>query len=409
MGGFTDNITWRWCFYINLPIGGIAIALLIFFLDIPTKKSSFIEKLKRIDYAGAFIILIAALLFLLALNFGSDLFPWRSAAVLVPLIFSFVLVIGFAFVESKFAKEPIMPPRLIKNRSVFGVIVVNWWFGLSFFSLIYYLPVYFQVVKGDTAMWSGIRLIPMQMSVCVFSILTGLLISKFQVYRPFLWIGTSVITLHVGLVSLFNVDTSFSMIYGITVIGGAGMGMLFSSTIIAIQSPVDRKDISVATGLNNFSRLLGSAIGISVSSSILNSELNKNLSNLLPPEYVDMVIKQALYVQQGLPEQYKTITIQAYCDSIRFIWYIITPITALSIVGALLVKHHHLRKPGQHNNNNNNSNSNENQSNNQQKINNNNSDDDNNNSDEGTQVENHNSEQKCEIIVDIKEESCNPK
>lgn len=113
------------------------------------------DKLKRIDYLGTLIILLAAILFLLALNFGGELFPWGSAAVIVPLVFSFVFAGLLAFVESKFAKEPILPPRLFKNRSILAIIITNWWFGLTFFSLMYYLPIYFQIVKGDTAMWSG--------------------------------------------------------------------------------------------------------------------------------------------------------------------------------------------------------------------------------------------------------------
>ncbi|CAO3652066.1 unnamed protein product [Cunninghamella blakesleeana] len=348
-GGFTDNISWRWCFYINLPIGGVAIVLLIFFLDLPTPKTTFADKLKRIDYAGTVIVLVAAILFLLAMNFGGELYPWKSAAVIVPLVFSFLFAGVFAYVESKFAKEPIVPPRLFKNRSVVGILFTNWWFGVSFFSLVYYLPIYFQVVKGDSAMWSGIRLIPMQLVICAASVTTGLLISKFQLYRPFIWIGTCLLTLHIGLVSLFDVDTGFPMIYGITVIGGVGMGLMFSSTIIAIQAAVEPKDIAVVTGLGNFARLLGAAVGVSISSSILNSELKDNLPTVLPAEYAEIIMKQALFIYNGLPEEYKAPTIQVYCDAIRLIWYVVTPLTALSIIGGALVKHYNLRKPGQRN------------------------------------------------------------
>ncbi|CAO3652070.1 unnamed protein product [Cunninghamella blakesleeana] len=326
LGGFTDNITWRWCFYINLPIGGAAIILLFFFLDLPTQKSSLIAKLKRIDYLGTLIILIAALLFLLALNFGSDLYPWTSAAVLVPLIVSFILIILFIIVESKFAKEPIVPLRLFKNKSAV-------------------------VVKGDSAMWSGIRLLPLQLAVFIFSFSGGLLISKLQSYRPFLFLGTCLITLGVGLVCLYDVNTSFPIIYGTTVIEGAGFGLIFASKMIAMQASVEPKDTPVAVGLVNFFRFLGSAVGVAIASSILNSELKHRLPTVLPSDYVDIVIQQALYVHHGLPDQYKEATIQVYCDSIRLVWYVITPLTGLSILGCFLLQHYDLRKPGQHDKN----------------------------------------------------------
>lgn len=130
------------------------------------------------------IIFLFATLFLLALNFGGQLFPWRSAAVIVPFALSGVLVVLLVIVENKFAKEPIFPPRLFKNRSVVGVVLTNWFMGMTFFAALYYLPMYFQVVRNDSAMWSGIRLIPMQLVIAVLSMVVGLTISKTNVYRP---------------------------------------------------------------------------------------------------------------------------------------------------------------------------------------------------------------------------------
>jgi hypothetical protein len=125
-----------------------------------------------------------ATLFLLALNFGGQTFPWKSAAVIVPLILSFLLVGLLIYVEMKFAKEPLMPPRLFKNRTVVSILCTNWFFGMTFFSAVYFLPVYFQVVRNDSAMWSGIRLIPMQLVICVLSTFAGIFISKTGIYRP---------------------------------------------------------------------------------------------------------------------------------------------------------------------------------------------------------------------------------
>lgn len=181
----THTLTMKYLHLIHsLPIGAIALVVLFFFLRLPVPKSKFSEKLKRVDYAGTVIIFAFATLFLLALNFGGQIFPWKSAAVIVPFVLSGVLIALLVVVEKKFAKEPIMPPRLFKNRSVVGIILTNWFMGMTFFSAIYYLPVYFQVVRNDSAMWSGIRLIPMQMVLAVLSASIGFIISKKNTYRP---------------------------------------------------------------------------------------------------------------------------------------------------------------------------------------------------------------------------------
>ena len=126
-------------------------AVLVFFLRMPMPKEKFIEKLKRIDYVGTCIVLAFAILFLLAMNFGGQTFPWKSAAVIVPLVLTVLLVGLLVLVESKFAREPLMPPRLFKNRTVVSILVTYWFVGITFFSLVYYLPIYFQVVRGDSA------------------------------------------------------------------------------------------------------------------------------------------------------------------------------------------------------------------------------------------------------------------
>lgn len=166
-----------------MPIGAVALVVLVFFLHLPIPSGGLKEKLKRIDYIGTLIVLVFATLFLLAMNFGGQTFPWKSAAVIVPLVLTGLLVMALIYVETKVA-EPLMPPRLFKNRSVASVLATNWFFGMTFFSLVYYLPIYFQVILGDSAMWSGIRLIPMELLIAVFATFSGLFISKMGIFKP---------------------------------------------------------------------------------------------------------------------------------------------------------------------------------------------------------------------------------
>ncbi|KAI8378397.1 major facilitator superfamily domain-containing protein [Blakeslea trispora] len=347
-GSLTDYVSWRWNFYINLPIGAAAMAVLFVFLKLPTPHGKLSEKLKRVDYAGTVIVLAFATLFLLALNFGGQTFPWKSAAVIVPLVLSVALVSLLVLVEKKFAKEPLMPPRLFKNRSVVSVLITNWFFGMTFFSAVYYLPVYFQVVRNDSAMWSGIRLIPMQMVLCVISTLSGLFISKTGMYRPLIVSGMFFLTLWIGLTSLYDRDTPWSRIYGITIIGSLGLGSLFSSTIIALQAAVPPKDIAVVTGLGNFSRILGGALGVAVSSAVLNSQLNQELYKYVPEEIALAIIQSSEFVNHGLPQEYKEVTLEVYVDALRLIWWVLIPMAGIGLIASLFVKHHSTRSHQMH-------------------------------------------------------------
>lgn len=140
----------------------------------------------------------------------------------VPFVLVGVLVALLVVVEVKYAREPLLPPRLFKNRSVVSVLIANVFFGLTFFAAVYYLPIYFQIVRGDSAMMSGVRLIPMQMMICVFSTAAGFFISKFGIYRPLITIGMTLLTLCIGLISLFDVDTNWSSKY--SMVWGKGLG-----------------------------------------------------------------------------------------------------------------------------------------------------------------------------------------
>lgn len=311
--------------------------VLFFYLRLPVPTGGLKEKLKRIDFLGTIIVLAFATLFLVAMNFGGQAYPWKSAAVIVPLVLTVLLIALLIFVETKVA-EPLMPPRLFKNRSVSAVLATNWFFGMTFFSMVYYLPIYFQVVRGDSAMWSGIRLIPMEMMIAVFSTFSGIFISKKGIFKPLLPIGMGLLTICVGLLTLFGEDTPYSKVYGFTVIGGAGMGCMFSSAIIALQASAEPRDIAVVTGLGNFTRILGGALGVAISSAILNSSLAKDLPLVVPADIVQKVLASSEYVRHGCPPEYFEIILASYLEALQMIWYVMTAMCGVGFLCSLLVK-----------------------------------------------------------------------
>ncbi|KAI8575503.1 hypothetical protein K450DRAFT_261509 [Umbelopsis ramanniana AG] len=343
-GSFTDHVTWRWNFYINLPLGAVAMAIIFFFLDSPIPKGTIKEKLKRVDYVGTMIVLSFATLFLLAMNFGGQTFPWKSAAVIVPLVLTVVLIVALCVVESRFAKEPIMPPRLFKSRSVVAIMCTNFFFGSTFFAMVYYLPVYMQVVRGDSATQSGLRLIPMQLVICVLSTGAGWAISRFGQWKPFLHFGTAILCVGTGLLSLFDENSSWSMVYGITSFCGLGIGSLYGSALIGIQASAEPRDIAVVTGLCNFTRILGGALGIAIASAIINSSLTASLPQHMPSEYALQVIDSSLYVRDGLPSQYFEPTMVCYVAALKLLWQVMTAFSGVGFLASLFIKHSSLRR-----------------------------------------------------------------
>lgn len=157
-------------------------------------------------------------------------------------------------------------------------------------------------------------------------------------YLNSLPIGLGLLTLCTGLVSLFDEYTPFSKIYGFTVIGGAGLGFMFSSAIIALQASCEPKDIAVVTGLGNFSRILGGALGVAISSAILNSSLTKDLPLIVPNDIALNIISSSEYVREGMPPQYLEAVISCYVDALRLIWYVMIAMCGVGFCFSLLVK-----------------------------------------------------------------------
>ncbi|SAM07153.1 hypothetical protein [Absidia glauca] len=298
---------------------------------------------KSIDYAGILLLIPSVTLFLLALNFGGSMYPWQSIEVLVPLVLSVVFCCGFIVIECKFAHNPILPPRLFKNQSIVATLLTDWMFGTCMFAFVFNFPLYLQVIQGNSAMWSGIHLIPMQLAICISSTVAGLLISISKSYRPGLWIGMVLLGCLIGLIAIFGITTPYYLIYIVTVIGGIGLGALFSSTIISLQAAAEPKDISTVTCLNHLIIVLGGSVGLAIANSVLTARLIADLPSAVPFEYIQPIVKSSLFVRQGLPPQYQEAALQVYSQSLRMVWYSMMPFAVVGLISSAFVKHCNLQ------------------------------------------------------------------
>jgi MFS family permease len=189
-GTFTTRASWRWCFFINLPLDGIASMIILIFLDLKTPKTPLFEGLAAIDWLGAFFTMTGTLLFLLGLELGGMSFPWHSATIICLLVFGLVAAIVFVLVEIHLPKSPIIPMRIFKQASNLASLGVCFFHGFTFVAANYYLPLYFQAILDKTPLQSGIHTLAISISTSISSVATGLFIRQTSLYIPPILLGT---------------------------------------------------------------------------------------------------------------------------------------------------------------------------------------------------------------------------
>ncbi|CAM0135182.1 unnamed protein product [Umbelopsis sp. WA50703] len=309
-GAFTDHASWRWCFYVNLPIGGIALAVIFFFLHLPNPKSSIWEKLKRVDFIGTALIVCAVVALLLPTEWGGITYAWNSGIVIGLYCAGGVLTIIFIALEKWFASNPVVPLRLFSMRSPVCLFISSFFFGMAFFTGIYYLPIYFQAVRGDSATSAGLELLPYMLGVVFCNISAGLIIAKTGVYRIWLWVGTAILTVGSGLITMLNMDSNRGEQIGYLLIAGVGFGCCMQTMIVAAQASVTYKDMAVTTAFVNFSRTLGGVFGLAIAGTLFNNKLITGLATLgLSPQDAEQAANNVAFVN-SLPSSERTVIVQ---------------------------------------------------------------------------------------------------
>lgn len=225
---FTDHITWRWCFYINLPIGGVTILGIIFFLQNPERLENnkpLRARLKELDFLGAFFLIPAVVCLLLALQWGGTQYAWNSATIIGLFCGFGGLIIIFIAVQIKLGERATIPLRIFTTRSVFFSAMFSFCVGSSFLLVVFYLPLYFQGVKGTSATGSGVHTLPYLLSVVVFSMCGGASVTLIGYFTPFMITGMAIFTIGCGLLSTLSPSSSTGMWFGYQIVAGAGVGM----------------------------------------------------------------------------------------------------------------------------------------------------------------------------------------
>ena len=273
VGGFiTDQISWRWVFYINVPIGIVA----AFIIGFALKEPKLTEK-PKIDYAGAGILMLAISLLMLALVEGGASLEILLTPINIGLILSAVVLLLIFFWIEKRASDPIIPFNLFKNRTVAVSIGAGFLAGVAMFGAISFVPLFAQAALGLTATEAGSLLTPLMLSWVMMSIIGGRVLLKTG-FRPITIAGFITMTVGFVFLSMFERETPRFWLYFDLVLIGAGLGMTMLTLLIAVQEAVERTKLGVATSLNQFSRAIGGAFGVAVMGAFLTTALAAQLN-----------------------------------------------------------------------------------------------------------------------------------
>ncbi|MDQ3694735.1 MAG: MFS transporter [Chloroflexota bacterium] len=272
-GWFTDTISWRWIFYINIPVGLAALVITSSVLNMP-----FHRRQHTIDFLGAGLIVASVSAMLLYLDWAGSDYGWTSPRALALLVLSLSLAALFVVVEGR-AKEPIIPLRLFRNPIFRVANIYGFMAGVAMFGALIFLPVYLQAVMGMSPTQSGLAMLPAVLGIFSTSISSGILITRTGRYKIFPIIGAAVLVIALTLLARISVDTTYPQLAVFMYLFGAGLGFTMQTVVVAVQNSVEYRDMGSATGATTFFRQMGGAIGAAIFGTVLTTRLATHLAN----------------------------------------------------------------------------------------------------------------------------------
>jgi MFS family permease len=339
LGGlFTDHLSWRWAFYVNIPIG---IALIVFCqYSMPRIKPT---ARPIIDYLGIAVIAAASTCLILMTSWGGVEYAWGSPMI-IGLGIGGVLLLGlFVLVEQR-AREPMLPMRLFKNQVFTLCGVLSFIVGFAMFGAMTFLPTFQQYVQGVSATQSGLRMMPMVVGLLVTSILSGTIVGRTGKYKIFPIVGGAVTALGMYLLSRMDASTSLWLSSLYLFILGLGVGLSMQVLTIVVQNTVAYKDLGVATSGVTFLRTLGSAFGVALFGTVYSNSLKDQLAQAPPlPAGVNPAILQSPKGVHSLPEAIRDVVVNGYSEALQNVFLFAVPVGILAMLVALFLKQVPLR------------------------------------------------------------------
>ncbi|KAG0198462.1 hypothetical protein BGX28_008071 [Mortierella sp. GBA30] len=342
-GAFADHVTWRWSFWINLPFGAISILFISIYLNLPTPKGSFRDKAKRIDFYGSFLLLAAVILLLLPLSWGGGKYAWNSGIVIGLLCAGVVVAVIFVLVEWKVPSEPIVPIHLYKIRNLWATYGSLFFSGMAFFGILFYLPVYFQVVKGETATIGGLETVPFVIGIVITSISSGIWVLKKGTYRFFPAMGNALFIAGSALCVIFDRHTSRVVSIFILLICGLGMGFTMQASTLAVQAAVKPKYMATVTASVQFVRSLGQVFGIAIVGSVFNNKLESTLLEHFPLDKTILEVTQNYQHINTYAEADRDTIYESFVHALHYVFYGSIAFCTMAFIMSSFIQHKELK------------------------------------------------------------------
>lgn len=351
-GALTQFRSWRWCFWINVPMCGVTFILLLLLLDVHNPRTKLGEGVRALDWIGTVSILAATLLLLFGLDFGGVLAPWNSPKVVCMLVFGALLFGFFLFGERRLATYPLIPLTIFKNSANNAIFLLTFAHSMVLIGIEYYLPLYFQSVQRASPLQSGLLLLPLIVTQAVVEILNGVLIHRTGRYIETIWAGVTLMTLGTGLYITFGAHTPIAMVVGLEILGGFGPALLFQGPVVAIQNSVSQADTAAATACLGFIRSIAMALSVVVGGVVFQNSMDARRSTFIAAGLKGATL-EALSGGQAAANVGITQTIQdsaqrevvleAFAWSVRNLFILYMSLAAVAMVASVFIKHRHLK------------------------------------------------------------------
>ncbi|MDA0631918.1 MFS transporter [Nonomuraea sp. MCN248] len=344
LGGlFVDQLSWHWVFYVNLPLG--VIALLVITSVLPSDRS---RTRHTVDYAGVVLLGGATSCLVLMASWGGTIYPWASPVIVGLAVASVALLAGWVVAERR-AREPVLPLELFRNRAFAMSSAVGFVVGFTLFGALTYLPLYLQVVHGVSATLSGVYLLPMMAGTLTLSIVSGRIISRTGKYRVLPITGTGIATVGMFLLSTLDQTSSMLTLGLYLLVFGVGIGMVMQVLVIVVQNAVAFKDLGVATSGATFFRSIGGSFGVAVLGAVFTGRLAQDVREVLartplPPGFDPAGVQRDPTTIQRLPPGVAAEFLQVYADSIALVFRVAAPIMLVAFLFSWFIPEYRLRE-----------------------------------------------------------------
>jgi MFS family permease len=337
-GFFVDNLSWRWVFYVNIPIGLVALVVVGVVLDLPFHRVT-----HPVDYVGSALLVGGVSALLLVTVWGGSEYEWDSPMIRALTGAGIVLILLFLLQERR-AEEPLLPLRLFRDRTFTITSAAGFIVGVGMFGGIVFLPLFLQVVLGASPTNSGLLLTPLMAGIFAASTISGRLITRTGRYKIYPLIGTFLLALGLWLLSTMDTETTFLETSIYMLLLGLGVGQVLQVLVIALQNAVDARDLGIATSAATFFRSLGGSFGTALFGAILTAQLTSNLAGVLPGGAGTVGdLTASVDAIAHLPDDIRDLVIGVFSDAITAAFAVAVPIALFALILILFLPERPLR------------------------------------------------------------------